>query len=334
LTAEPVKNSAETEAQIAGESGDFGIKGEATPELPDTNEAAVPNFSSDLFQSLDANVSEPARGGNKGLWIGLIAATLALAVGGGWWYTQQSRSVAAKTAPELQPQLVEPATTGAEPQQKYLASTSIPAAAKTFSTPSSVSTAPDATQKAAVTPAVEVQKIPNTHDTAKPPSGTTSAATRAAEPVDEPRKSAFSQLRLAAPKIKGGSASEVSNEGDPGIAMENSAAPASSGLTATRGNQPAAPIAVGGEVKPVQLLSSVPPTYPQLARSQRVSGDVKVDALIDENGRVTAMKVVSGPVLLHQAAMDSLHQWKYRPASLDGKPVSMHLVVTVQFRLQ
>jgi len=106
------------------------------------------------------------------------------------------------------------------------------------------------------------------------------------------------------------------------------------GLTASHGSQPAAPIAVGGEVKPVQLISSVPPVYPQLARSQRVSGDVKIDALIDENGRVTSMKVVGGPVLLHQAAMDSLRQWKYKPATLDGKAVSMHLVVTVQFRLQ
>ena len=78
----------------------------------------------------------------------------------------------------------------------------------------------------------------------------------------------------------------------------------------------------------------MPPVYPQLARSQRVSGDVKIDALIDENGRVTGMKVVGGPVLLHQAAMDSLRQWKYKPATLDGKAVSMHLVVTVQFRLQ
>jgi hypothetical protein len=32
--------------------------------------------------------------------------------------------------------------------------------------------------------------------------------------------------------------------------------------------------------------------------------------------------------------MDSLRQWKYQPASLDGKPVSMHLTVTLQFRLQ
>ncbi len=82
------------------------------------------------------------------------------------------------------------------------------------------------------------------------------------------------------------------------------------------------------------MISSVPPLYPPLAKSQHVSGDVRIDALIDANGRVTAMKVVSGPTLLHQSAMDSLRQWKYQPATLDGKPVPMHLTVTLQFRLQ
>jgi TonB family protein len=82
------------------------------------------------------------------------------------------------------------------------------------------------------------------------------------------------------------------------------------------------------------MISSVPPVYSSLARTQHVSGDVKIDALIDVNGRVTAMKVISGPTLLHQAAMDALHQWKYKPATLDGKPVPMHLMVTLQFRLQ
>jgi protein TonB len=71
-----------------------------------------------------------------------------------------------------------------------------------------------------------------------------------------------------------------------------------------------------------------------LAKSQHVSGNVLVDALIDPTGRVTAMSVVSGPTLLHQAAMDSLKQWKYQPASLDGRPVAMHLTVTIRFRLQ
>src|SRR5207245_11265758 len=100
---------------------------------------------------------------------------------------------------------------------------------------------------------------------------------------------------------------------------------------------PASPVAghlVGGDVKQAKLLPHLPPTYPVLAKSQHVSGDVRIDALIDANGRVTTMKVVSGPTLLHQAAMDSLRQWKYQPASLDGKPVPMHLTVTIQFRFQ
>jgi len=46
------------------------------------------------------------------------------------------------------------------------------------------------------------------------------------------------------------------------------------------------------------------------------------------------MKVVAGPSLLRQAAMDALRQWKYQPATLNGKTVPMHLTVTIQFRLQ
>jgi protein TonB len=71
-----------------------------------------------------------------------------------------------------------------------------------------------------------------------------------------------------------------------------------------------------------------------LARNQHISGDVRIDALIDANGHVTTMKVVSGPTLLHQAAMDALRQWKYQPATLNGNTVPMHLTVTIQFRLQ
>jgi protein TonB len=97
---------------------------------------------------------------------------------------------------------------------------------------------------------------------------------------------------------------------------------------------PAAPVTVGGDVKTAKLLSAVPPVYPALAKNQHISGNVLVDALIDTDGHVTTMKVVSGPTLLHQAAMDALRQWRYQPATLDGKPVPMHLTVTIQFRLQ
>jgi protein TonB len=110
-----------------------------------------------------------------------------------------------------------------------------------------------------------------------------------------------------------------------------------SGLPAGNGKQPAAPevpLPVGGDVKSAKLTSKVDAIYPAMAKNQHISGDVRVDALIDANGRVTTMKVISGPTLLHQAAMDALRQWKYQPATLDGKPVPMHLTVTLQFRLQ
>lgn len=77
---------------------------------------------------------------------------------------------------------------------------------------------------------------------------------------------------------------------------------------------------------------TVLPTYPLLAKNQHLQGDVRVDAVIDVNGRVTAAKAVSGPALLQQAAVDALRQWQYRPATLNGKPVPMYLSVTIRFR--
>lgn len=91
---------------------------------------------------------------------------------------------------------------------------------------------------------------------------------------------------------------------------------------------------IGGDVKPAKLLKSVPPVYPELAKTQHISGNVQIDALIDENGNVSTMKVLSGPTMLHRAATEALKQWKYQAAQLDGKPTAMHLTVTVQFRTQ
>jgi protein TonB len=99
-------------------------------------------------------------------------------------------------------------------------------------------------------------------------------------------------------------------------------------------NGPVAPPPVGGDVKSAQLIKSVPPVYPQLAKAQGVFGNVQIDALIDASGNVAALKVLSGPMILRQAALDSVKESKYSPALLDGQPTSMHIVVTVQFRTQ
>ena len=94
----------------------------------------------------------------------------------------------------------------------------------------------------------------------------------------------------------------------------------------------AASLPAGGKVKDPKLIWSVPPTYPVVAKQNNIQGDVKIEATISETGRVSRMKVISGPPLLQQPAMDALRQWKYEPSTLDGKPVAVQLVVTVQFR--
>jgi len=91
---------------------------------------------------------------------------------------------------------------------------------------------------------------------------------------------------------------------------------------------------MGGQVQLARVLKSVPPVYPAFARSSHVEGDVALDAFIDANGNVTELKVVSGPPILRQAAIDAVRQWKYDPARLDGRPVPIHLGLTVRFRFQ
>ena len=90
----------------------------------------------------------------------------------------------------------------------------------------------------------------------------------------------------------------------------------------------------GGDVRPARLIKAVPPAYPALARANRVTGDVTLDALIDASGKVTDVKVVAGHNLLREAAIEALRSWKYEPARLGGRPVPMRLSVTVKFHFE
>jgi protein TonB len=153
---------------------------------------------------------------------------------------------------------------------------------------------------------------------------------------EEPKKPALGDVRMAAPKIGRGKAAAAPGESEPSIDMNQVAslpAPVSA-LGSSHKAGPAAPAPVGGDVKPAKLLKSVPPVYPDMARNQRIAGNVQIDALIGTDGNVSTMKVLSGPPLLHQAAMNAVKQWKFQPAELNGNPTTMHLTVMVQFRTQ
>jgi len=93
------------------------------------------------------------------------------------------------------------------------------------------------------------------------------------------------------------------------------------------------PYRVGGKVQAPRLIRQVEPEYPPLARQARVQGDVIIDSMIDTEGRVTQMKVVSGSSLLVQSAIQALEQWRYQPTLLNGQPVPVEMLVTLHFTL-
>jgi protein TonB len=92
-------------------------------------------------------------------------------------------------------------------------------------------------------------------------------------------------------------------------------------------------VRVGGNVKPPQLVQNVQPQYPTVARMAHVQGNVVIDAVIDKTGNVVSAHAISGPGLLVPAALDAVHQWKYKPTYLNGEPVDLAMEVTVNFQL-
>ena len=95
-------------------------------------------------------------------------------------------------------------------------------------------------------------------------------------------------------------------------------------------------IEIGGKPEHVQaahLVNRVQPVYPPLARQTRISGTVKLHAIIGKNGAVEQLQVVSGHPLLVQSALDAVRQWRYQPTLLNGEPVEVDTEIDVIFSL-
>jgi len=92
-------------------------------------------------------------------------------------------------------------------------------------------------------------------------------------------------------------------------------------------------VRVGGNIKAPRLIYQPDFIYPPIARAARVQGEVLVEAIIDETGKVVEAHAVSGPGLLVPAALQAVAQWRYEPTLLNGEPVSVHMTVHVNYRL-
>jgi protein TonB len=92
-------------------------------------------------------------------------------------------------------------------------------------------------------------------------------------------------------------------------------------------------IKLGGNVQEAKIVARPSPTYPPLARQARIQGNVVLHAIIDKDGTVTQLEVISGHPLLVQSALAAVKQWKYQPTLLNGEPVEVDTTITVNFVL-
>jgi TonB family protein len=93
----------------------------------------------------------------------------------------------------------------------------------------------------------------------------------------------------------------------------------------------ASPLNVGSLLE--YAVQKTTPTYPPTARTMRQTGVVRIEVMIDEEGKVAAVQNSTGPSLLQSAAKDAVKKWKFKPFLRDGQPVKATGFVNFNFNL-
>jgi TonB family protein len=323
----------------------------AVTEITDTPESAnrgVPfspfgtHFLAEEHDGVSEEAGASAKSGKKFL-IGAIAAGGLLLVGAGGWYLRQSsdnvpgNNSAAATATVNKPGSAVSNSGNvderAQSQPQVRATAEKPPAKFTaVSTPAAME--PDASSGSKSTKFVDASRasLNANKNIATVDSATDVGATADVAPPPQPKKQNLGSVKLSAPTVNARSG-PVATEEALNFEPSQPATGLASGLVGSSSRQPVAPSSAP-DIKSATLISSVAPVYPAMAKNQRITGSVTIDALIDVAGHVSSMTVVSGPALLQEAAKEALRHWKYEPAQLHGKPVPMHMTVTIQFKLQ
>lgn len=120
--------------------------------------------------------------------------------------------------------------------------------------------------------------------------------------------------------------------GNPLLAMTPNPLPPPAAVPA-KPDHPAAPVRIGGVVAQANLIRSVQPVYPVAAKMARIQGVVEFEAVINQQGLVEKLQLISGHPLLVDAARNAILQWRYRPTLLNGHPVPVATMITIRFTL-
>jgi periplasmic protein TonB len=110
------------------------------------------------------------------------------------------------------------------------------------------------------------------------------------------------------------------------------------GVLGAAGNVPLPPappaaVRVGGNVKEPKVVHIEQPKYPPEAKRAHAEGVVILEATLTPQGNVDKVKVISGPALLVESAVEAVSHWKYEPTYLNGQAVPVILTARITFSL-
>lgn len=150
------------------------------------------------------------------------------------------------------------------------------------------------------------------------------------DPIEVETKLAVNFTLSDKPPATGSTPPDSAKAGDSGGAF--------SGIISPHQEQPAPPVVpqrvrVSSGVAQGLLVSKVNPIYPQEAKDQRIQGVVTLQVIVDKEGNVADIKVISAHPLLAPPAIEAVKQWKYRPYLLNGNPIEVDTQVQVNFTL-
>jgi protein TonB len=94
------------------------------------------------------------------------------------------------------------------------------------------------------------------------------------------------------------------------------------------------PVQISSSAMDLMALTKVPPVYPQAAKDQALEGSVIMYAIIDEEGKVKSLDILSGPEIFRLAAVNAVNQWTYTPYMVNGQAVKMAAPIAINFSLK
>jgi TonB family protein len=107
-------------------------------------------------------------------------------------------------------------------------------------------------------------------------------------------------------------------------------APAQAEFLVPQGGTSGRKVSPGGGQQ-AKLIRHVEPEYPLAAREARISGMVRLHVVVDKEGVVRNLRVVSGPSPLVPPAIRAVRQWLFQPLLHNGQPTAFETEVDLQF---